>query len=71
MFCDLADSTELSTRLDPEDLQDVIRAYQETCTKLIQDYEGFIAKYMGDGILVYFGYPKSLERNAVAHIFGR
>lgn len=64
MFCDLADSTALSTRHDPEDLQDVIRAYQETCTKLIQDYDGFVAKYMGDGILVYFGYPKSLERNA-------
>ena len=64
MFCDLADSTELSTKLDPEDLQDVIRAYQETCTKLIQEYEGFVARYMGDGILVYFGYPKSLERNA-------
>jgi class 3 adenylate cyclase/predicted ATPase len=64
MFCDLADSTELSTKLDPEDLQDVIRAYQEVCTKLIQEYEGFVAKYMGDGILVYFGYPKSLERNA-------
>ncbi|MBT5267217.1 MAG: AAA family ATPase [Rhodospirillaceae bacterium] len=64
MFCDLADSTELSTKLDPEDLQDVIRSYQETCTKLIQEYGGFVAKYMGDGILVYFGYPKSLERNA-------
>ena len=64
MFCDLADSTELSTQLDPEDLQDVIRAYQETCTEIIQRYEGFIARYMGDGILVYFGYPKSLERNA-------
>ena len=64
MFCDLADSTEMSTKLDPEDLQDVIRTYQEICTKLIQGYEGFVAKYMGDGILVYFGYPKSLERNA-------
>ena len=64
MFCDLADSTALSTRLDPEDLQDVIRAYQETCSALIRNYEGFVAKYMGDGILVYFGYPKSLERNA-------
>lgn len=64
MFCDLADSTALSTKLDPEDLQDVIRAYQETCTKLIQEYEGFVAKYMGDGILVYFGYPHSLERDA-------
>ena len=64
MFCDLADSTALSTKLDPEDLQDVIRAYQSCCTALIQEYEGFVAKYMGDGILVYFGYPKSLERNA-------
>jgi class 3 adenylate cyclase len=64
MFCDLADSTALSTRLDPEDLQDVIRAYQERCTAIVREYEGFVAKYMGDGILVYFGYPKSLERNA-------
>ncbi|MBL8710161.1 MAG: AAA family ATPase [Rhodospirillaceae bacterium] len=64
MFCDLADSTALSTRLDPEDLQDVIQAYQETATRIIQDYEGYVAKYMGDGILIYFGYPKSLERNA-------
>ena len=64
MFCDLADSTALSTKLDPEDLQDVIRTYQETCTGLIQEYGGYVAKYMGDGILVYFGYPKSLERNA-------
>jgi predicted ATPase/class 3 adenylate cyclase len=64
MFCDLADSTVLSTELDPEDLQDLIRAYQERCTNIIRAYEGFVAKYMGDGILVYFGYPKSLERNA-------
>lgn len=64
MFCDMADSTALSTRLDPEDLQDVIRAYQENCTKIIREYEGFVARYMGDGILIYFGYPKSLERNA-------
>ena len=54
----------LSTELDPEDLQDLIRAYQERCTNIIRAYEGFVAKYMGDGILVYFGYPKSLERNA-------
>jgi class 3 adenylate cyclase len=64
MFCDLADSTALSAKLDPEDLQDVIRAYQERCTGIIREYGGFVAKYMGDGILVYFGYPKSLERNA-------
>ena len=64
MFCDLANSTALSTKLDPEDLQDVIRAYQDTCTAIVREYEGFVAKYMGDGILVYFGYPISLERNA-------
>lgn len=64
MFCDMVDSTALSTQLDPEDLQDVIRAYQETCTKILREYEGFVARYMGDGILIYFGYPKSLERNA-------
>jgi class 3 adenylate cyclase/predicted ATPase len=64
MFCDLADSTALSGKLDPEDLQDVIRAYQERCTGIVREYDGFVAKYMGDGILVYFGYPKSLERNA-------
>jgi class 3 adenylate cyclase len=64
MFCDLADSTALSTKLDPEDLQEVIRAYQDRCTAIVREYEGFVAKYMGDGILVYFGYPISLERNA-------
>ncbi len=64
MFCDLANSTALAAELDPEDLQDVIRAYQDRCTAIIGAYEGFVAKYMGDGILVYFGYPKSLERNA-------
>jgi class 3 adenylate cyclase/energy-coupling factor transporter ATP-binding protein EcfA2 len=64
MFCDLADSTSLSAKLDPEDLQDVIRAYQDRCTAIVREYEGFVAKYMGDGVLVYFGYPKSLERNA-------
>ncbi len=64
MFCDLAGSTELSTRLDPEDLQDVIRAYQEACASTIAQFEGYVAKYMGDGILVYFGYPQALERDA-------
>ena len=64
MFCDLADSTELSVRHDPEELQDVIGAYRECCSDIIREYEGYIAKYMGDGILVYFGYPKSSEHNA-------
>ncbi|MDX1487815.1 MAG: adenylate/guanylate cyclase domain-containing protein, partial [Acidiferrobacterales bacterium] len=64
MFCDLAGSTELSTRLDPEDLQDVIRGYQDTVTKVIEEFDGFVAKYMGDGVLVYFGYPRAHEDDA-------
>jgi len=64
MFCDLVGSTELSTRLDPEDLQDVITAFQNKCRVAIQQYAGFIARYMGDGILVYFGYPQAYEDDA-------
>jgi class 3 adenylate cyclase/predicted ATPase len=64
MFCDLVGSTELSTRLDPEDLQDVITVFQDKCRKAIQQYAGFIARYMGDGILVYFGYPQAHEDDA-------
>ena len=64
MFCDLVGSTELSTRLDPEDLQDVIRGYQDAVTKVILEFDGFIAKYMGDGVLVYFGYPQAHEDDA-------
>ncbi len=61
MFCDLADSTELSTRLDPEDMQDVIRAYQDSVTNAVQHFDGYVAKFMGDGVLVYFGYPQAHE----------
>jgi class 3 adenylate cyclase/tetratricopeptide (TPR) repeat protein len=61
MFCDLVDSTTLSARLDPEDLREVIRSYQETCSRIIARYGGYVAKYMGDGILVYFGYPQAHE----------
>jgi len=61
MFCDLVDSTALSTRLDPEDLREIIRAYQEACAHVIGEYGGYIAKFMGDGILVYFGYPRAHE----------
>jgi class 3 adenylate cyclase/predicted ATPase len=64
MFCDLVESTELSTRLDPEDLGVIIRDYQEACAKVIAQFDGYIAKYMGDGILVYFGYPKAHENEA-------
>lgn len=64
MFCDLAGSTALSERLDPEDLQDVLTAYQDCCRAAIGRYGGFIARYMGDGILVYFGYPAAHEDDA-------
>jgi class 3 adenylate cyclase len=59
MFCDLVGSTDLSGRLDPEDLREVVRAYQETATTVIQQFTGHIAQYLGDGLLVYFGYPRA------------
>jgi len=61
MFCDLVDSTALSGRLDPEDLREVVRAYQAACAEVIQRFEGHIAQYLGDGLLVYFGYPQAHE----------
>jgi class 3 adenylate cyclase/DNA-binding winged helix-turn-helix (wHTH) protein/predicted ATPase len=64
MFCDLADSTTLSGQLDPEDLYDVIRAYQDACAGVIQHFDGHIAQYLGDGLLVYFGYPLAHEDDA-------
>jgi class 3 adenylate cyclase len=64
MFCDLVDSTALSARLDPEDYQAVVRAYQSICTAVIQRYDGHMAQYLGDGLLVYFGYPTAHEDDA-------
>jgi class 3 adenylate cyclase/predicted ATPase len=64
MFCDLVESTNLSVRLDPEDLREVVRSYQETAAEVIHDFEGHIAQYLGDGLLVYFGYPKAHEDDA-------
>jgi class 3 adenylate cyclase/predicted ATPase len=64
MFCDLVGSTKLSTKLDPEDLRDVITSFQDHCQEAIQRYAGFIARYMGDGLLVYFGYPQAHEDDA-------
>jgi class 3 adenylate cyclase/predicted ATPase len=64
LFCDLVDSTVLSGQLDPEDLREVVRAYQETCAKVIARFEGHIAQYLGDGLLVYFGYPLAHEDDA-------
>src|SRR6266852_5560686 len=64
LFCDLVDSTALSGQLDPEDLREVVRAYQDTCAKVIARFEGHIAQYLGDGLLVYFGYPQAHEDDA-------
>jgi predicted ATPase/class 3 adenylate cyclase len=65
LFCDLVDSTALSSQLDPEELREVVRAYQETCAKVIARYEGNIAQYLGDGLQVYFGYPLAHEDDAL------
>ena len=64
MFCDLVGSTELSARLDPEDLREVIAAYHRTTADAVKSFDGFVAKYMGDGVLVYFGYPQAHEDDA-------
>jgi class 3 adenylate cyclase len=65
MFCDLVDSTKLSGQLDPEEYRDVVRAYQRVCTEVIQRYDGHIAQLLGDGLLVYFGYPQAHEDDAL------
>src|SRR5262245_19964484 len=64
MFCDLVDSTALSGRLDPEDLREVVRAYQGVCSEVITRFDGHIAQLLGDGLLVYFGYPQAHEDDA-------
>jgi class 3 adenylate cyclase/predicted ATPase len=64
LFCDLVDSTVLASQLDPEEWREVVRAYQEACAKVIARFEGHIAQYLGDGLLVYFGYPLAHEDDA-------
>jgi class 3 adenylate cyclase/predicted ATPase len=64
MFCDLVGSTAMSAQLDPEELREVIRAYQSVCAEVIARLEGSIAQYLGDGLLVYFGYPTAHEDDA-------
>jgi class 3 adenylate cyclase len=64
MFCDLIGSTALSSRLDPEDLREVIRTYQACVAATIRQFDGFIARYVGDGVLIYFGWPEARETDA-------
>ena len=64
MFCDLVGSTELSRQFDPEDLQSIIASYQAACNAAIDRFDGYVARYMGDGMLVYFGYPVAHEDDA-------
>src|SRR5437763_10857453 len=64
MFCDLIGSTALSTRFDPEDLRDLIGAYHKAVAEVVRRFAGFVARYMGDGILIYFGYPHAHEDDA-------
>ena len=64
MFCDLIGSTALAARLDPEDLREIIGAYHRRVAETVARYDGYVAKYMGDGVLVYFGYPRAHEDDA-------
>jgi class 3 adenylate cyclase/predicted ATPase len=69
LFCDLVGSTALSRRVDPEDLQDVIRRFLDACSQAIGRFNGYIAKYMGDGMLVYFGYPQAHEHDTERAVY--
>ena len=64
MFSDLVGSTALSARMDPEDLREIISAYQKCVAETVRRFGGFVAKYMGDGVLIYFGYPQAHEDDA-------
>jgi class 3 adenylate cyclase len=64
MFCDLVGSTPLSTRFDPEDLRETLGTYHRCVADTVARFAGFVAKYMGDGVLVYFGYPEAHEDDA-------
>jgi class 3 adenylate cyclase/predicted ATPase len=70
MFCDLVGSTALSARLDPEDMREIIGAYHRCCAEQITKSGGFVAKYMGDGVLAYFGYPQAHEDDAERAVRG-
>src|SRR5216684_2159273 len=61
LFCDLENSVPMSERLDPEELREVLAAYQQVCATVVRRFEGHIARYFGDGIMVYFGFPRAYE----------
>ena len=69
MFCDVVGSTALSTRYDPEDLRELIGGYHRTVAETVGRFDGFVAKYMGDGVLVYFGYPRAHEDDAEQAVY--
>ena len=64
MFCDIVGSTPLAETLDPEDFREILTGYQEACARATERFHGYIARYAGDGILVYFGYPQAREDSA-------
>jgi class 3 adenylate cyclase/predicted ATPase len=69
LFCDVVNSTRLAGQLDPEDWREVVRSYQATCAAVIHRFEGYIAQYLGDGLLVYFGYPRAHENDAERAVY--
>ncbi|HEC20740.1 MAG TPA: adenylate/guanylate cyclase domain-containing protein [Gammaproteobacteria bacterium] len=64
LFCDIIGSSALSERIDPEELRDIMRDYRNTCNEIVSRYDGYVAQYLGDGVLVYFGYPHAHEDDA-------
>src|SRR6516165_8356811 len=64
LFCDMVGSTELAVQLDPEELSGIVRRFQTTCTSIITQNGGYVARFMGDGLLAYFGYPRAHEDDA-------
>src|SRR2546426_8139079 len=65
MFCDLVGSTELSERLDPEEMAEIIRAYYDVCGEVVENFGGTVIRHQGDGILIYFGYPAARDDDPV------
>src|SRR4051794_12791396 len=65
VFCDLVGSTFLAEELDPEELRDLVRAYQQVCATVVARFDGHIAQYLGDGVLIYFGFPSAHEEDPV------